>query len=682
MNNGLASALDQNLGRERYKPMKVLLGILAIFIVFIALFWKINSDGKLNTWQERYWPALTLTCDGKMGVPSYTKVSGSVERKKISSVQKFLSRKGTRSFSCTQWPKGTTVEPFEAESNHLRFFHRFQYYLLALVGYIWMVTGPSWAVVEGISAAMATGIAVGLYAVSRYFVGIIPAAALTTWLVYEKTNLGMMPRTRDYGKAFFIIVGFWLLYRLVCQNSKSLRSLLIGCLLLGVFFGVGYGFRQDMLAATIVSVALLIFCVRIPPKSVGPDIKRQIFYRTACSLAVLVGFSLAALPAIVAVPVDHGNEGHFLILGLSEDSLARAHWNTLTTWLSPIYSDFQGYASIIAYEMAVTGQESLRPFTQSYNELSRQLFVEYALVFPFDVLGRIAGALFRIAAGKVDWLIVPILISLFIIYRSSPRQFTFVVLYLCAMAAVVSLQFQDRQFFHVPMIAKVFTWAVLIGFIFTNLRRFEPLQSIPIDLLSGHTNSFSSNHKTDALIYRLAPIWISVFIVGAVSLTWVVQQYTQTKWQQTVISSNRTPLVGMKVQPGPKAPYTELIFNAVDSWPDFRGQTVTRDAAEKLFLTGGYLELTFGTRKACGLGNIPISTRYDAKNRSFALNSPYRVELNEQKKTSLILPIFIGKDSKFDKFLVPSRRKGCFISAQWIEGFDKIRIPAAFQYAH
>src|SRR5690606_29121055 len=169
------AAARKRTWRKRSFILRSLIFCASFIALTIYFFVAFDVTEKLSTYQGRWHPALAFACTGKMGVISLEDVSPSQRKTAQEKISEFLKRGGVQSYDCADLPLETKILPFTAESNHQRFFHRFQVGLYTLTGLLWMVTGPTWSAVGLLSSSFAAGAMIALYYSTRRFAGVVPA---------------------------------------------------------------------------------------------------------------------------------------------------------------------------------------------------------------------------------------------------------------------------------------------------------------------------------------------------------------------------------------------------------------------------------------------------------------------------------------------------------------------------
>ncbi|HTN60958.1 MAG TPA: hypothetical protein VL147_05325 [Devosia sp.] len=201
--------------------------------------------------ENNFGKPVTQVIEKRLGAVSYNgpyDFSAAPDEQRIAvetQIAAFLTEpKPVRTFDCAMWPAQTLVRSFEVELNSQRFYHhRSQYYMMGAIGLIWRVTGPNWTALAAISAALGAGFLAGLYLLARNFVSPLAGAAIAAMVFFlSEINLFILTITRDYSKTFFISISLVILL-LYLERSKQKIASKYEPALLGLFLGIGYGFR-------------------------------------------------------------------------------------------------------------------------------------------------------------------------------------------------------------------------------------------------------------------------------------------------------------------------------------------------------------------------------------------------------------------------------------------------------
>ncbi|MCC6143151.1 MAG: hypothetical protein IT368_05025, partial [Candidatus Hydrogenedentes bacterium] len=119
-------------------------------------------------------------------------------------------------------------------------------YLLTLVGWVWKITGVSWAAMKGLLAVALALTLVLVYGVMRQGMGPVLSVAATWCFLYTPSLLFETTSVRDFFKVPFFYALLLLLGWLVRRPPRRWGFLGASALVGGVI-GIGLGFRHDLL---------------------------------------------------------------------------------------------------------------------------------------------------------------------------------------------------------------------------------------------------------------------------------------------------------------------------------------------------------------------------------------------------------------------------------------------------
>jgi hypothetical protein len=142
-------------------------------------------------------------------------------------------------FGADALPESIPLQPWDM-------FQRRQMYLIAAVGFTWLLFGVSWSALAPLYGVLAGLSAAAFYGLFRAGMNRFFAIICTLVLIVSPVQLHYLVRLRDYSKTPFIL-GVMLLMALLLLRPVR-RSVLLGAAALaGVLIGIGVGFRADVL---------------------------------------------------------------------------------------------------------------------------------------------------------------------------------------------------------------------------------------------------------------------------------------------------------------------------------------------------------------------------------------------------------------------------------------------------
>jgi hypothetical protein len=180
-------------------------------------------------YQSYYEPAVRVAC----GQPFGTDRAGP----RSAELTAFLELKRD-SLSCEAVPP-----PLDPDPNPPT---RICYHLFVTVAAVWRVAGICWAAIDWVAAVMLAISAVSVYGIFRLYMRAPIACPLA--VVSVLPGLRFLLYLRDMNKAPFLLSSFFLVALLATRKLSSRRVLAL-MTTSGLWLGVGYGFRPDVLIA-------------------------------------------------------------------------------------------------------------------------------------------------------------------------------------------------------------------------------------------------------------------------------------------------------------------------------------------------------------------------------------------------------------------------------------------------
>jgi hypothetical protein len=660
---------------------------IALFCVTWAIYQFYPVTSSLETYQERWAPALSVACFGRIALLDFSKLPAEEAAAAEAKVNAFLNRRPVRKFDCASLPEGTTTSPMSGESDHMRFFHRYQVGLMASVGALWAIFGPDWALVGVFSALLAAATLMMLFSIANSFTGVVPAAAITAFVGTNSFFLFMIPITRDFAKAFFIVGSFFFILRIAMHRFDRYWHYLLACAAFGLFLGFGLGFRQDVVAAgALCGLLLVLFPPEFaPPRRSAPAVQ------AAALLLFAAGFLLFMIPLYRLVPVNHGIEGHFLILGLFNGAFRYAQFPLGDFIFNPSYEDFSGYGLIGAYAMAETGEPTILTYSPEYNILSVRQFVEFASVFPFVVIGRIYTILADILAsasylassnsvvgsplgsrGGLVLLSVNSIVALYAAFRRSRRLFFFLTAYLLASSAILSIQYMERHFFHMHLLWFALATSLSVGLLASKIPGIGRMPALWAWVAKDPQNPPPSSMRFIKSLVAVSAILPAV--------AFLAQQITRERWIG-VVEASRYDAASYSAVPSTDGSHRVLAKLGTDgTFPSFSGASETYESASQRksnAVVGGYLRARFKSIAECGhTSNAQLRIVYESKFSYF--NLTHQAVIRSGKPLDHFVPVFFMADSRFSGIEMPETLLPCLESLSWSKDFRKIRLPVEF----
>lgn len=357
------------LTKGNWSAQKVGVDVALFLLIFLSIFYvsqqiteHYKSEGvKFQFYQAYYEPAVRVACGYDFG--------GEKNSADWSpALRDFLITKAD-SLTCDQVPPYRNYDPAPPAS--------IWFSLLVFVGWLWSIFGVSWAVVENMGYAF-VGLGAALaYLTYRVFVPALfaaPAALLTAF-----PAIPFIVLMRDIVKFPFFIFAI-LLTLLLLRRNLSFKWLLVASLTAGVAFGIGYGFRPDILIMIPVLLMALVCSACCRPWRIHR------FVLPGCLF--LASFFVVSLPSTNPGDDLSGCHAHFALLGLAEqftdalgDETQPYHWTLY-------FSDEKIHENISAYRFRQTGFYLEEYCTPTYNAVGLRYLSDILLTFPQDMLER------------------------------------------------------------------------------------------------------------------------------------------------------------------------------------------------------------------------------------------------------------------------------------------------------
>lgn len=273
------------------------------------------------------------------------------------------------------------------------FYFYYHFYLIAYMGVLFRLFGISVATIHLGCIFMHVAAMLALFGLFRLTMGRIVALCATLFVALSPAYLLLLPDFRDYGKTPFFLAAL-LLMGLLLHKPVRPRRLLGLSLLLGVVSGIGYGFREDMLVALPLAVALLLVCVKV-------DGRWRPLWHMAAILVLLASFLLVVAPLLKGQRDMGGfRMAHTLLAGTTESLENAAAFGYADYDFGFMGLDTPVSASVAAYAQRSGITEPVLCFTREYGRIGNALFFAMTRAFPADMVARALASVesaFRIA---------------------------------------------------------------------------------------------------------------------------------------------------------------------------------------------------------------------------------------------------------------------------------------------
>ncbi|MCC6143173.1 MAG: hypothetical protein IT368_05135, partial [Candidatus Hydrogenedentes bacterium] len=341
--------------------------------------------GPPEFWQQVFGPAVMTACGHGYTNPMMSEVP---------ELEDFLYLRSD-SFDCANIPTDVTLLPQDTSGmtyDEIQAYHplqqfpgwtqwqRFHRYLVlsvalmfALFGVAWQSLTPLYALLYGTTNALG-------YGIFRLGMGPRFATLFTVLLMTSPVHLQQLPQLRDYSKAPFffalILVAGW-----IVKRPLPLRVQLPLAAAVGLFAGLGLGFRQD------VSIAAALFCGLVAFFSPG-TIKETWRKRGAVIAVFIAAFAVLGWP-ILQVLSRVNNATHDTIIGFTKYCDQRLGVEAPLYDFGDPFLDEYVRAILMGYAHRTTGRtEVFRHYSPDYDAAGKAYFREMALTFPADLIIR------------------------------------------------------------------------------------------------------------------------------------------------------------------------------------------------------------------------------------------------------------------------------------------------------
>jgi len=256
------------------------------------------------------------------------------------------------------------------------------FYLLYAIGWAWRLFGISFHSIHLLCIILYMAMVAALYGVFRLGMGRLLSIAGTVAAAASPAYLASCPSLRDFGKAPFMLLCFFLL-GIFLKKRHSRKSLLIYALLYGLAAGIGYGFRQDLLICIPAGIIIVALFTQV-------DDPRPRITRLAASLILLCVFLVIGFPVIYGVHLDKGSaSAQAFTQGVSEIIEDRMAFGYASYTLHHHYSDYFDFTVVNSYARRTGYEEPMEAhFSAGHGEAGGKFMREVMLQFPADMFSR------------------------------------------------------------------------------------------------------------------------------------------------------------------------------------------------------------------------------------------------------------------------------------------------------
>jgi hypothetical protein len=576
-------------------------------------------------YQEEFGPAVVLACAEKIAVPETS-----------AALTDFLQGH-SQSFDCADLPP-VTGAPFSIwQRQHL--------YLVLAAGIVWSLAGVWWHALALISALLAGGFVVAVYAVGRLFLPASWAAAVALAAALSPYHARMLPEVRDYSKAAFIVAIVWFGCRLAAPAPSGRRSLLIGALA-GIVTGVGFGFRPD-LATAVPFVLMVLLLVLIGTRSRA--------WRHVLFAAAAFAFAFAAAGAPMLAAYGRGGVLGFAALnGLTTPFAAELGLSEPPYDIGQLFLDNYINALVHGYAAKFSAPGEWPDYLAQYPHYggySVRAFLEYARHFPADMLIRAYASILKVLSPHTrDVALTPLnpglvltLLALALVAADAPLVSMALGLAIVYFSGLGALQFHPRHLFHLEF----FSWlaAAVVGVTVLRVSRREW-----------------------SLAQLRAGAWVPLAGILAAALLLmglrVYQQHAAASLFEEYLRAERQALPLQEERQG-----NAVLLQVNGAVPDMTG--APRDVSEPT-RRGYYLHAVLDERR-CALRTLTLRIAYTVTADDFSRDLV--VTTGAAAETHVFFPVFTDAAHRFAGIELAPEHRPCLAGLDAVVGYKALPLP-------
>jgi hypothetical protein len=341
-------------------------------------------------------------------------------------------------------------------------------YLMLTVGYAWRLLGVSWSGLGPLFGTLFGVTIAAAYALFRLGMSPLLAVVASMALRFATLHLKYLGALRDYAKAPFTLMLFFLLGLLVAGRTTWKRVLTIA-VAYGVVLGIGYGFRTDF-ESDIPPFLVTLVCF------LEGGVSRNLRLKAAAAALFAATFLVTAWPVISTLEKARSGCGwHVVLLGFADNFYAPLGVVPAPYEMSRKYLDEWGHTNVTSYMARVhPGTGHIGMCDSSHSVASREYLMEGLRRFPADAIVRLSASVRRIVElpfspvpgiddegdRPVDWGaghgigLSLVLVTIALTMAVEMRVGLFLLFFLLYFGALPAIQFDHRHFFHLIFI----TW--------------------------------------------------------------------------------------------------------------------------------------------------------------------------------------------------------------------------------
>ncbi|MDC1311120.1 hypothetical protein N8Z26_01525 [Burkholderiales bacterium] len=618
-------------------------GLIALLVFSIALIWcseKREKGAVPNFYQAYYEPAIRMACGQPFGVDTQGPISDDM---------RLFLKTEIQSITCE------SVSP--AVSLNSKPNTRGWYHVLAATGLIWKVTGISWQVLDGFSAAVLAISAVIIFAIFRLFVPTFIAAPLS--ILSIAPGFDFLFWFRDLSKAPFILAAIFVAMWLAVRAPSQLR-LYFAIFITGLWLGVGYGFRPDVLIILPPLIATIYFFRPVP-------LVNGLMDSSIATLILLVSFYIAASPALSAYGADTNAAGctwHFGLLGISEPVskllVMPAHYSWLTH-----FDDGQAWRMVTSYAQRTMDMPNVGYCTPLYDQAGRALYFDILMTFPGDFITRslsaakqvfVAGLGSRGSALSGVWVLFFGLFIIILLSRSI-RLGLFALFALAYIGSYPAIQFNLRHYFHLAFL----TWlpVSILGWKLAGLVMTERKKNLSLRDWFVKVSSMTEWVRASLIFLGICGFLYFILAYARYEQEKNVQRlfeiYSQASGEEAVLAPEEflEDSVILKIRIPKNIKYKEMLGRPDSNHSAVNGQVLRIDVG--------------GANCSSGIESIAISL--SGENRSYVfpgyIYKPLEKKFN-QEKAIVFAPLYMDENVTTVSLISPKKNKECIRRVSWL----------------
>jgi len=643
------------------------LRVLSIFTTafLIGTIYVSTWGGPPEFWQQVFGPAVMTACGHGYTNPMISEVPG---------LEDFLYLRSD-TFDCANIPDNVTLLPQDTSGmsyDEIQAFHplqqfpgwtqwqRFHRYLILSVALMFTLFGVAWQSLTPLYALLyGTTNALG-YGIFRLGMGPRFATLFTVLLMTSPVHLQQLPQLRDYSKAPFffalILAAGWIIKR-----PLPLRVQLPLAAAVGLFAGLGLGFRQD------VSIAAALFCGLVALFS--PGTIKQTWWKRGTVIAVFIAaFAILGWP-IFQVLSRVNNATHDTIIGFTKYCDQRLGVEAPLYDFGDPFLDEYVRAILMGYAHRTTGRtEIFRHYSPDYDAAGKAYFHEMVTTFPADLIIRGYASVLRTAdelqISTADatprgitnqflarlwqlrrWALdtLPgggryhIALMLLCIAATNPRLGMAFLFSILLLAGYPALRFSERHAFHMEIIA-LFAAGFLLHWLCVLTRAAWRRRG---DFRARAFLAAARKPTRRVIYFSVIAAALLILPLGAAR----VWQYIQVRdLIERYESADRTLLIAETSSDGASSHVTLHGFGDVSKHDIDKPKRAMYDDV---------LVLEFKP----GPESIPVSFTFEAEHPNFQFDRTMTVPPSPESVTAptrLYYPVYYGAECRFTGFTLPS----------------------------